>query len=116
MDNYESLKLNKQFRFLYARGANFVSPSVVVYLKKNNQNKQRLGITTGKKIAKAVGRNIARRLIRVAYRSLLGELDGSYDMVIVARTHCVHSSSAEVTADLRECFLKAGILKNENGN
>ena len=111
MDKYESLKLNKQFRFLYARGASFVSPTVVVYLKKNQLNTQRLGITTGKKIAKAVGRNRARRVIRVAYRSLLDTLDGSYDMVIVARTRCVEASSVEVTRDLEKCFQKAGILK-----
>lgn len=116
MDNYESIKLNKNFRFLYARGKSFVSPSVVVYLNKNKDGVQRLGITSGKKIGGAVQRNRARRLIRVAYRTLLPELEESYDMVIVARTHCVYSSSKEVTEHLRSCFSQAQIIKDENSN
>lgn len=110
MDNYESIKLNKTFRYLYARGKSFVSPSVVVYLAPNRYGNQRLGITTGKKIGKAVKRNRARRVIRVAYRTLLPCFKESYDMVIVARTRCVFANAHEVTADLKNCLQKAGIL------
>ena len=114
MDKYESIKLNKDFRFLYARGKNIVSRSIVVYLRKNQLQHCRLGITSGKKIGKAVQRNRARRVIRVAFRTLLPQLDGCYDCVIVARTRCVFASSAQVTKELRNCFIQAGILKDEN--
>ena len=113
MDKYESIKLNKEFRYLYARGKSFVSPSVVVYLKQNRLEHNRLGITSGKKIGKAVKRNRARRLIRVAFRSLQDRLNANYDMVIVARTRCVYANSNEVTKDLKRCFIQAGILKDE---
>lgn len=116
MDKYESIKLNKTFRYLYAKGESFVAPAVVVYLKPNTFKKQRLGITSGKKIGKAVQRNRARRIIRVAYRTLLPELDGYYDMIIVARTRCVYCSSDRVTNQLRECFRRAKILKDETCN
>ena len=46
----------------------------------------RLGITTSKKIGKAVQRNRARRLIKTAYRNLLPEIAPGYDIVVVART------------------------------
>ena len=113
MDKYESIKLNKEFRYLYAKGKNVVSPSVVVYIKKNRFGCSRLGITCGKKIGKAVKRNRAKRIIRVAFRSLLPELGEHYDIVIVARTRCVYSTSKEVTRDLKKCFIQAGILKDE---
>lgn len=116
MDKYESIKLNKEFRYLYARGKSYVSPTVVVYLKKNNLSQNRLGITSGKKIGKAVKRNRARRLIRVAFRELSPFFNATYDMVIVARTRCVFASSAVVTEDLRKCFIQAGILKDEKSN
>ena len=113
MDKYESIKLNKDFRYLYARGNSVVSPSVVIYYKKNRLNHNRLGITTGKKIGKAVKRNRARRLIRVAFRTLEPELNGTYDVVIVARTRCVFAKAPQVTKDLKHCFIQAGILKDE---
>ncbi|MBR2589612.1 MAG: ribonuclease P protein component [Clostridia bacterium] len=113
MDKYESIKLNKEFRYLYAKGKSFVSPSVVVYVKQNRLQHNRLGITSGKKIGKAVKRNRARRLIRVAFRSLQDKLDAHYDMIIVARTRCVYADSNEVTKDLKNCFIQAGILQDE---
>lgn len=113
MDKFESLKLNKEFRFLYGRGKSFVKPTLVLYLRKNNREINRLGITSGKKIGNAVKRNRARRVIRVAYRTMLPLLKENYDMVIVARTKTTFSSSAEVTADLKDCFVQAGIIKNE---
>ena len=116
MDKYESIKLNKDFRFLYARGNSFVSRSIVIYLRKNKLQHCRLGITSGKKIGKAVQRNRARRVIRVAFRTLLPQLDGCYDCVIVARTRCVYASSSQVTKELKNCFIQAGILKNENNH
>jgi len=116
MDKYESIKLNKDFRFLYARGKSFVSPTVVIYFKKNKLQTNRLGITSAKKIGKAVKRNRARRLIRVAFRSLLPQLNAYYDFVIVARTRCVFASSTQVTEDMKACFEKAGILKDEKSN
>lgn len=116
MDKYESIKLNKDFRYLYARGQSFVSPHIVVYYKKNKLDHNRLGITTGKKIGKAVKRNRARRLIRVAFRILQPQLKETYDFVIVARTRCVFAGASQVTNDLKHCFIQAGILKDENNS
>ena len=116
MDKYESIKLNKDFRYLYARGQSFVSPHIVVYFKKNKLDHNRLGITTGKKIGKAVKRNRARRLIRVAFRTLQPQLKETYDFVIVARTRCVFAGASQVTNDLKHCFIQAGILKDENNS
>ena len=113
MDKYESIKLNKEFRYLYARGINCVSPRVVIYCKKNRYDYNRLGITCAKKIGNAVKRNRAKRLIRVAFRELQTHLNAHYDVVIVARTRCVLSSSAEVTEDLKHCFKQANVLKDE---
>ena len=116
MDKYESIKLNKDFRYLYARGKSVVSPHIVVYFKKNKLNRNRLGITTGKKIGKAVKRNRARSLIRVAFRQLEPQLIETYDVVIVARTRCVFAKATQVTKDLKHCFIQAGILKDEKNS
>lgn len=116
MEKFESIKLNKEFRYLYGRGKSFVMPTAVVYVKRNNRGVNRLGITSGKKIGNAVKRNRARRVIRVAYRALLPCFEGNYDMVIVARTKTTFVSSTLVTTDLKQCFLQAGIIKNEENS
>ncbi len=116
MTEFESIKLNKEFRFLYGRGINKISPSVVVYAKRNSKNIQRLGITCSKKIGNAVKRNRTKRIIRVAYRNLLEELNACYDVVIVARTRCAYMNSNEVTSDLKKCFIQAGLIEDEKSN
>lgn len=116
MTEFESIKLNKEFRFLYGRGINKISPSVVIYASKNKKNIQRLGITCSKKIGNAVKRNRTKRVIRVAYRNLLKDFNNYYDVVIVARTRCAYKKSQEVTADLKNCFIQAGLIEDEKSN
>ena len=66
MDKFISICRNNDFRRLYAKGKSFVSPLVVVYVKKNRNQGLRVGITTSKKIGNAVLRNRSRRVIREA--------------------------------------------------
>ncbi|MBE7012429.1 MAG: ribonuclease P protein component [Ruminococcaceae bacterium] len=81
-----SLDRDGQFQKLYKKGKSFVSPALIVYVRKNGQSFNRLGITASKKIGKAVVRNRAKRRIRELYRTNLHNLKTGYDFVIVART------------------------------
>ena len=54
MSEYITLKDNRDFSRLYKRGKSFVSPVLVTYVMKNKNNNLRFGITTGKKVGKAV--------------------------------------------------------------
>ena len=56
-----TLKLNKDFRRLYARGKSVACGCVVVYCMKNRKDENRIGLTVGKTIGKAVKRNRAKR-------------------------------------------------------
>lgn len=58
-----ALKLNKEFKRLYYRGRFKGHPLLVTYVMKNGRNVNRVGITTGKKVGKAVDRSRARRVI-----------------------------------------------------
>lgn len=106
-----TIKENRDFQRAYKRGKSFVSPAVVTYIMKNKENNLQIGITTGRKIGKAVQRNRARRVIRAAYSAILPELKSGHSIVIVARTKAVYSKSQEIERALRAHFKKAGILK-----
>ena len=69
MSDIITLKENREFRRAYSRGKSYVSPDLVTYIIKNNNNNLRIGITTGKKIGKAVVRNRCKRRLRELYRS-----------------------------------------------
>lgn len=107
----ESIKENREFQRAYKRGKSFVSPFVVTYILKNKENNLQIGITTGRKIGKAVQRNRARRVIRAAYSKIYPELKSGYNIVFVARTKTVYSKSYEIEKALRAQFKKAGILR-----
>ncbi len=98
------LKQNKDFRTLYYHGRSQVSPFLVTYVKRNKLGVCRIGITTGKKIGKAVQRNRCRRLIREAYRLLRPAIQGSWDIVFVARVRTAQASMQQVKRAMEAQF------------
>lgn len=110
---YSTIKENRTFQRLYRKGKSYVSPVLVTYILKNKTNNLRIGITTGKKIGKAVQRNRCRRIIRAAYAQLYPniEKDKGYDLIFVARTKTVFSNSREIYNAMMVQFKKAGLIK-----
>lgn len=111
MKKLVSLCRNNDFRRLYARGKNLVTPVVVVYVMKNRGQGVRVGITTSKKIGNAVQRNRSRRVIREAYRELSDRVKTGYDLVFVARGRTPYVKSTEIKKQLEKQLLKAGVLE-----
>ena len=96
MSKNVSLNKNKNFKYIYNRGKNVVSPILVTYIVKNKLGINRIGITTSKKIGNAVERNRARRIIKVAYRNCCTQRKTGYDLVFVARNKTVKSNSNQI--------------------
>ena len=111
MDKFISICRNNDFRRLYAKGKSFVSPLVVVYVKKNRNQGLRVGITTSKKIGNAVLRNRSRRVIREAFRELSPRVKSGYDLVFVARGRTPHVKSTDVRRHMEKELTAAGVLK-----
>ncbi|MDY3014311.1 MAG: ribonuclease P protein component [Evtepia sp.] len=97
-----SLKENRVFRRLYAKGKSAVAPTMVLYCRKNGRKENRFGITAGTKLGHAVVRNKVRRRLREIYRLHEGEILPGYDIVVVARVRAVHSQYR----DLEQHFLR----------
>ena len=116
MARFAVLKSNTEFRTLYYRGRAFVHPAVITYVRKsrvkdeNGQPQIRMGITTGKKIGKAVKRSRCRRVIRAAYAAVYPELHGGFDIVFVARTRLLSMKSPALVPILRKQLKEAGVL------
>lgn len=105
-----TINRNTDFRRAYRRGKSCAHSVLVTYALKNRQGKTRVGITTSKKIGKAVSRNRARRVIREAYRQLLPLLGSGWDVVFVARTKTVFSKTPRVQEVMRQQLASLGVI------
>lgn len=103
---------NRDFQRIYRSGKSFVSPSLVTYAFKTKNNNLRIGITTSKKVGKAVKRNRCRRVIRAAFAHLQADQNASYDIIFVARTRTAYCKSYEVEKYMREHLSKLGIVQS----
>lgn len=62
----------------------------------------RIGITVTRKVAKAVGRNRIKRLVREAFRRERAALPGGLDLVWVAKRDASQASFTDVSEQMRE--------------
>ena len=104
------LRENKDFRTLYYRGASRVSPELIVFARKNRLPYTRVGITTGKKVGKAVRRSRCRRVIRAAYRTLAPQVKAGYDLVFVARARTASVKSTALAETMESLLRRLGVI------
>ena len=108
-----SLKENRVFRRLYARGKSAVGPAMVLYCRKNGGKENRLGFTVSTKLGGAVVRNRVRRRLREIYRLNEHRLSPGYDIVVVARVRAVHSRFDQLERQFLSLASKLGLLSSE---
>ncbi len=84
---------------------------MVLYILKNRDENNRLGITVSKKIGGAVVRNRVRRKIRECYRLLEDEMEVGYDICFVARHRAVEEPFFKMQSSMSFLLKKSGIIK-----
>lgn len=109
MEHTVSLKNNYDFRRMYAKGESAAAPRLVLYCRKNRGGRNRLGLTVGTKVGKAVVRNRIRRRLREIYRLNEGSLLHGYDIVIVARGRAKDAPYHVLEADFLRLAERLGL-------
>lgn len=107
-----TLRENKDFRTLYYRGRSQVHPALVTYVRKNRLGVPRVGITTGKKLGKAVQRTRCRRVIREAFRPYFSQI-GGWDIVFVARARLTTMKSTHLVPVVGQHLRALGVMNDE---
>ncbi len=108
----ESLKKNRDFKYIYKRGKSAVSPVLAVYARKTRSEKNRIGITVSTKVGKAVVRNRVRRRIREAYRLNEARFEPGRDIIVVARVRAANSSFSEIEGSLLSLAENLGLIRS----
>jgi ribonuclease P protein component len=107
-----ALKLNHIFRKLYHTSA-VANGFLVLYARPNRSETNRVGITVSKKLGHAVVRNRVRRRLREVYRLNEETFQPGWDIVVVARSRCIHADFQSLTKAYLALAAKAGILKED---
>nr|WP_304971267.1 ribonuclease P protein component [uncultured Schaedlerella sp.] len=96
----ESLKKNKDFQIVYRTGRSYANRFLVMYIRKNDLGRNRLGISVSKKVGNSVVRHHLTRLIRESYRLQEEYFLCGYDIVAVVRVNAKNSSFADMKSAL----------------
>ena len=92
----EGLKNTNQFKIVYNNGKSYANRDLVMYLRKNDSDTNRLGISVSKKVGNSVVRHRITRLIRESYRLNEAKLLQGYDIVVVARANAKGKNYFEI--------------------
>ncbi|MDR3207028.1 MAG: ribonuclease P protein component [Oscillospiraceae bacterium] len=107
----QSLRENRDFRRLYARGRTTAGGLLAVYVRPNRTGGNRLGLTVSGKLGGAVVRNRVRRRLKEAYRLREASLLSGFDLVVVARSRAVTASYWELDRELARLLARMGVSR-----
>jgi ribonuclease P protein component len=82
---FQRVRKRRDFEKAYEEGKKVVTREFALFARPNGKDFSRLGITTTRRLGKAVVRNRARRLVREAYRTHREQMPRGYDLVFVVR-------------------------------
>lgn len=108
MSKFNSLKKNKEFKIVYNEKNSISDENFILYIKKrDNLEKNRIGISISKKVGNSVIRHKSIRRIREIFRLNDRKLKKSYDIVVVCKKKVRETTYEE----LKKSFLNLCKIK-----
>ena len=81
----EKLRSNSDFKIVYNEGLSKANRYLVMYVRENNTDNNRLGISVSKKIGNSVERHYFKRCVKESYRLHEEMFSSGLDIVVLAR-------------------------------
>ncbi len=100
MNYTESLKNNEDFKEIYSTGKSLANKYLIMYVKKNHSDVNRIGISVSKKVGNSVVRHRIARLIRESYRLSEDSFLRGIDIIVVARVGAKGKAYSEIESAL----------------
>jgi ribonuclease P protein component len=116
MAGFVSLKKNRDFLKVYRKGTSKANPVLVLYIMKNREGFNRVGISVSRKVGNSVTRNRIKRLIKEAYRKRIGYISSGYDMVFVSRVQAKYSNFQQIEKWMDDLLRRLNMYERTDGN
>ena len=107
----ESLKKNEDFRNVYKTGRYAAEKELILHVKKNGLDINRIGISVTKKTGNSVVRHRIRRLVKEAYRLNEEKFSRGYDLVFSARKDTKDCTYLSIESVIFRLMKRTGVLK-----
>ena len=113
MKKIRTLKKNYEFQNILNKGKFYIGKQITVYIMKNREEVNRIGIAISSKTCNAVKRNNIKRKIRENYRLIAGELKQGYQLVFLwnKKVPVEQVDFHVISQDMKCIFSKAGMFK-----
>ena len=97
---------NKDFQIIYKEGKSYANKYLVMYIRENNTDQNRLGISVSKKVGNSIVRHRLTILIRESYRLQEELFKNGFDIVVIAR----NSAKGKSYHEIESAFFHLGSL------
>ena len=109
-----SLKKTKEFKEVYDNKQSHADENIVMYIRKNEMESNRLGISVSKKVGNSVVRHLLCRRAREIFRLTNRYVTKGIDIVIVFRKGADEVSFETLKNSFLKLYKKHKILNEEN--
>ena len=112
MSGLEMLRSTVDFQRINAESRSRAHPTLLMRYRRNELDRPRYGISTGRRVGTAVVRNRVRRRLRTILRRLEGQVEPGWDLLLVARPAAAEASQADLEQALTRMMGSAGLLSS----
>lgn len=112
MRKIKTLKKNYEFQNVLNKGKFYIGKQITIYISKNSEEDNRIGIAISSKTCHAVKRNEIKRKIRENYRLISKNLKKGYRIVFLwnKKVPVEQVDFHIISQDMKNIFSKAGML------
>ena len=96
MKNFNSIKKNEEFKYIYKYGKSYANKYLVMYVSDRDTSVSRIGISVSKKVGNSVVRHRLTRLLREIFRLNEYRMNENKDIVLVARVNAKNCDYREL--------------------
>ena len=96
MKNFNSIKKNEEFKYIYKNGKSYANKYLVMYVSDRDTSVNRIGISVSKKVGNSVVRHRLTRLLREIFRLNEYKISEKKDIVLVVRVNAKNCDYREL--------------------